>query len=297
MTNIEWSDNQPPEWQPSSPPPAPKLPESEVLEPWTFGQVMSKTWEALTSNFKLILNASGIGLAIYSIFALAALAIWSSWSELSQDFVNVVVGVETSPEIPIDLLLQAGGLNLLLSLLAVVMQFWMVAKVGNQMLGSTGASGWGRLMGANFLFGFTVFVVLLPLAIGIFFATESSPELAGGLSFLLFFLVGYLIYVSLGLIPLTGVVLAEGIGGFKALQRSLALGKGYRLKMFGPLLVYSLFAGIISSAFTMFAALEIGLLSQLVVYAIGLGISVAIASAISAAVSVVIYQNQLRRKS
>ena len=292
MTNIEWSENQPPEWQPNTPPPAPKLPEPELETPWNFGQVISKTWDALAQNFGLILRTAGIGLAAYSVIAVIVSVAANGWLELDQQLLDVVVGAENNA--PIDLLLLAGTLNLIYSIAAVVVQFWMVAQIGNQILGRTGAEGWGRLFSANLLFALLVILTILPVTIGLIFAADAAPAVAAALGFLLFFVIGYLVYVSIGLIPLTGVVLAEELKGFDALKRSLTLGRGYRIKMLMPLLVYSLFSGLISSAFTLFAYIPVGPLAQLLVYAIGLGISVAIAAALSAAVSIVIYQNQLR---
>lgn len=294
MTNIEWSENQPPEWNPDIPPAAPKLPESEPDTPMSFGQVMSNSWDALSKNFSLILRTSGVGLAWYSIASVLIIVGANSWLTIDQQLIDVVIGANTDSEIPVELLLESGALNLLFSIAAVLVQFWMVAQIGNRILGREGANGWGRLLGANLLFAGLVMSALLIPAVGLGLSLESAPAISAGLGFLLLFLIGYLVYVSIGLIPLTGVVLAEEVGGLSALKRSLYLGRGYRFKMLMPLLVYSLFSGLISGAFTLFAYIPLGPMTQLLIYAIGLGISIAFAAAISAAVSIIIYQNQLR---
>jgi MFS family permease len=303
MTKHEWSEEQPPEWQPNTPPPAapPVQPEatgSETSEAKGFGGVVSASWNFVVDHARYAFSwASGAFLLTVGA-SLAMIFVASSFFVYDQDFVTALntggVGTTEDNEIDLSASLNIAFFILLVSLAAGVVQFWFTAILTNRYLNSvsSGAKGWFRLLYTNLIFaGLVIGAIAIPfLAV----VTNSNAAVNSFGVFALLAVVGLLFFVALGLIPLTGVVLAEGLSGVPALKRSLELSRGYRFRMLLPLLVVTLLASIATSAITQFGVLfDSSVTTALVAFAVSNAASIVIGTIFSTAVAIAIYQNQL----
>lgn len=296
MSKVEWSDEQPPEWNP-----APAFPpQSDEPNPLGLGALLSETWEQVVANIGFaarhfvtaFLVSVGLGLS-----ALGMIYLFVTPDAAFLDFVysqSVPVG---DTEVT-NSLLGSAAFVALVTLLSTIPQFWYTSIMANRFLDSnrTTASGWGRLLLTNFLLALWILLALTPsLAVLIYGIVLESVEFTGMGGLLVLISVGLLLYYSLGFIPLTGVVLAENLSGNAALRRSLALSKHSRFSMFVPLAVVTILVAIATSAISQFGVLITDILLGLIGYVFTNAITILLATLFSASVSISIYRNQLRK--
>lgn len=240
-----------------------------------------------------------------SAFALTVAAslsiIWvmGSFFVYDADFVTALStgGVSTSPSEAIDIskILSTAAFIFIVSITAGIIQFWFTAILTARFLNpeATGANGWLKLLSTNYLFvAFAIAALSIPvLAI----AANQNPAINSFGVFSLLAVLGLIFFIAIGLIPLTGVVLVEGLSGVAALKRSLELSRGYRFRMLLPLVTVTLAASIATSAITQFGVLfNSSVTTALVAFAVSNAASIVLGTIFSTSVAIAIYQNQIR---
>jgi hypothetical protein len=305
MTKHEWSQEQPPEWQPNAPklPPAPPLganpePSNDALAKG-FGGVISDSWNFVATNGRYSFTQAISAFVMTVAVSLSIIWVAGSYFVYDEDFVAALNtgGVTNSADNTIDIsqALNIAIFVLLISLGAGVIQFWFTAILTTRFLNpeAKGASGWLRLLSTNLLFGAFVIAALSIPTLAI--VTIQNPAINSFGVFSLLAMLGLLFFIAIGLIPLTGVVLVEGLSGLAALKRSLELSRGYRFRMLLPLITVTLAASIATSAITQFGVLfNSSVTAALVAFAVTNAASIVLGTIFSTAVAIAIYQNQIR---
>jgi hypothetical protein len=305
MTKHEWSQEQPPEWQPNTPelPPAPPLDASPELSNDAaakgFGGVISDSWNFVAINGRYSFTRAISAFVLTVAVSLSLIWVAASFFVYDEDFVTALNtgGVGTSADNVIDIsqTLNIAAFILLVSLGAGVIQFWFTSILTARFLNpeANGANGWLRLLSTNFLFGALVITALAIPFLSI--VTIQNPAINSFGVFSLLAAIGLLFFIAIGLIPLTGVVLVEGLSGIAALKRSLELSRGYRFRMLLPLVTVTLAASIATSAITQFGVLfDSSITAALVAFAVTNAASIVLGTIFSTAVAIAIYQNQIR---
>lgn len=296
MSNVEWSPEQPPEWQPAPPPP----PVEPQVTPLSLGQLLNETWEQVVTNFRFVGQKGLNAIAAAVGLGLIGLVLTYLFTTPDTQFLETVYSqslASSDTELP-TYMVGAFGFVFLVTLLSAIPQFWFTAITANRFLDpkSKDANGWVRLMLTNLLLVLWVLIALLPaLAIILYGVILENETFLGGGAFLLFATIGVLLYFSLGFIPLIGVVQAEGLAGNKALKRSLELSKRSRFRMFVPLAIVTLLVAIATSAISQFGILVTDVLFGLVGFTITNAITIVLGALFSSSVSISIYRNQLRK--
>jgi hypothetical protein len=305
MTKHEWSQEQPPEWQPNTPelPPAPPLngnpePSNEAVAKG-FGGVISDSWNFVSTNGRYSFIRAISAFALIIAVSLSIIWVAGSFFVYDEAFVKALNGggVTTSADNIIDFseILNIAVFVMLISFGAAVVQFWFTAILTARFRNpeATGANGWLRLLTTNLLFGAFVIAALAIPVLAI--ATIENPAINSFGVFSLLAMLGLLFFIAIGLIPLTGVVLVEGLSGVPALKRSLELSRGYRFRMLLPLVTVTLGASIATSAITQFGVLfDSSITAALVAFAVTNAASISLGTIFSTAVAIAIYQNQIR---
>lgn len=307
--------SQPP--APAAPPAAPPPPPGNGLLPSTpmkVGKLISLTWEFVVDRIRVLLAVSGIGLGLaLGLGGLAVLALSGALpvddrvlAILNGDAAGAGLDPNNPNAVVSDELARALGAAVawvaVISGAVAVAQFWMTAAAARvftelaadrrpplaEILRRT---NWLRLLGANLLASLVIVVAYLP-AIAVLAAGANA--LTGLLSLAGFAgATVFVIWFAVGLLPMTGLVVAEGAPPLTAIRRSLQLARGGRGQMFGATLLVGLLVAIVNSTLGQVALLlpaaGVGALYGI---AISSALTAAFATPFTTAVAVLIYINQ-----
>lgn len=267
MSNSNWSEEQPPAWQgPNAPSYQPE--NQSPTGGWKEQKLrvlLGLTWGLFSQNAKLFLTTNFAVVAIGAIFTLGLLKVFPiQLSEISQaalngdmkplnDAVAAAANVTEESRIIMDAflpILQMIALTLPIVALTSLAATAFATKIGLD------NSGENRNYKINWLQTTTgAFASLAYLVVGlipVFAFAIALPQLLG-IAILL--LIPYLIWVGVGIVLLYPVIIAEQLGGFRAVKRSFNLAKNNRRTIFFAVVIVGILASIPGAAINQFLLL------------------------------------------
>ncbi len=255
MSNSQWSKEQPPAWEgqkaPAYKPEAP-TPTSGWTEQRT-SVLLGLTWGLFSKNAKQFLLSNIVVVGAGALVALAFLRFFPiEISALSQallngdtkpldDAINAAATVKAQTKIIVDAVMPliqmyAITLPLLATTNIIASAFANKIALDNSDENSKSNFNWIKLITATLAAFSYAFVGFLPVLLITLFAP--------GLIFVgVVMVIPYFIWIGLGFSLLYPIVMAEDLGGYKAIKRSLVIVKNNRK----TILVVSLIAGILAS--------------------------------------------------
>lgn len=267
MSNSQWSNEQPPAWQgPNAPKYQPEEPTpSTGWKEQKLSVLLGLTWGLFSKNAKLFLTINFAVVSIGAILTLGMLKLFPiELSAISQAVLNgdmkplndAVASANTVAEesriimdafLPI---LQMVALTLPMVAITSLAATAFATKIGlNNSDENTNVNiNWIQTVTGAFASLSYLVVGLIPV---IAFAI-ALPEFLG---IAISLLIPYLIWVGLGIVLLYPVIIAEGVGGFKAIRRSFALAKNNRRTIFFAVVIVGILAAIPGAAINQFLLL------------------------------------------
>lgn len=272
MSDAHLSPEQPPAWQgpeigatPTTPPPAPvpppvgPEPKPGSLVPRTplrFTRTLDLSWEIVRKHWRSLFWAAVLPVMLAVVVAIPLLTnLYSRYPQLlDPNFIN------SNAQISLDMASAVLSALAVVALTAVVGQAWMNVRVGAIAMAEVRGvertriqprALW-RYIAVQLQVTAIFFVMLLPGLIATAVYGQAGAAFSVGL---LLGALGWVVWLALGLLPLTGVVLVENISGRAALRRSLQLSRRRRWAGFAPVLVVSIAANIAGQAIANFLTL------------------------------------------
>lgn len=270
MSNSQWSNEQPPAWdgqnqpslrsEPETPPSGWKEQRLSVLLSLTWGLFSQNAKQFLLTNFMIV----GIG-AISTVIVLRIFPV--ELSEISQsllngnskpldDALNAIDDVALQSQLIVDTvspLIQMFVLTLpilfITSLLASAFSTKLALDKSDESTSST--FNWIQLLTASLASALYIFVGFIPVVASAFLLPEMFL-----LSVIL--LIPYLVWIGLGFAVIYPIVMAENLGGLKAIKRSLVLSSQNRRRILAMVVVVGILASLPGAALNQFMLLVPG---------------------------------------
>jgi hypothetical protein len=266
MSNSQWSNEQPPAWQgPNAPaykaePPTPPSGWKEQR----LSVLLGLTWGLFSSNVKKFLLTNFVVVGVGAIATLLILRLFPvELSTLSQALLDgdtkplddalKGLDIDGRSKIIVDAvtpILQMFAITLpIISITSLVASaFSTKVALENSEAGSSTSINWLKMLTASLATSFYFVVGFIPL---IAFAI-AMPSMVG-LAVIL--LIPYLIWIGLGLAMVYPIVIAENLGGFKAIKRSLVLSSSNRKRIFAVVIIVGILASLPGAALNQFMLL------------------------------------------
>jgi hypothetical protein len=266
MSNSQWSNEQPPAWQgPNAPaykaePPTPPTGWKEQR----LSVLLGLTWGLFSSNVKkfLLTNFAVVGVGV--IATLLILRLFPvELSTLSQALLDgdtkplddALKGadIDAQSKIIVDAvipILQMFALTLpIISITSLVASaFSTKVALENSDESSSPSINWLKMLTASLATSFYFVVGFIPL---VAFAI-AMPSMVG---IAVILLIPYLFWIGLGLAMVYPIVIAENLGGFKAIKRSLVLSSSNRKRIFAVVIIVGILASLPGAALNQFMLL------------------------------------------
>jgi hypothetical protein len=267
MSNSQWSNEQPPAWQgPNAPadniePPAPssgwKEQRLSVLLGLTWGLFSKNAKRFLTNNILVVILGALATLALLRLYPVELSAMSQSLlngdSKPLDDALKANKDVQEQTKIIVDTvipILKLYALTVPLIAITSLIASALATKVGldNSEDGSNVKINWFKLLTTSLASFVYLIVGLVPVVI----LTLVAPSI-GAVAFFMF--IPYLIWVGLGFALLYPIVMAENLGGFTAVKRSLLLTRNNRKIIVLVILVVGILSSLPGAALNQFMLL------------------------------------------
>ena len=267
MSNSQWSNEQPPAWQgPNAPSfkPEPPTPTSGWKKE-RLSVLLGLTWGLFSKNAKTFLVGNIVAVGIGAIVTLAFLRVFPvELSAISQALLNgdpkplddaiaAAKTIEEQSQVTLDAILPV------LKMLALTFPFIAITSLVASVLATKVGlekSDENTSVKINWLQ-----VTSASIATAVYFLVGFIPVLLVGflapafMVIAIIVLIPYLVWIGLGLAMVYPVAIAENIGGFKAIKRSLVLSHHNRKTIFAVVIIVGILASLPGAALNQFMLL------------------------------------------
>ena len=303
MSNSQWSNEQPPAWQGSTPA-SQNSPQSEPESGWQplrLSVLLGMTWGLFSQNFKTFLLKNFLVVFIGAIASISYLRLFPvSQTYLSaqllignskpfDDILNATPKIQDQTAIMIETVTPF--IQMFVQVIPIMVITSIVASAVAAQIGLNKTSDSEKVkikLSTMITATLTSYLFLLIGISPIFILGLVSPDLS---LFAFFAAIPYLVWVGLGIAILYPVVLNENIGGMKAVKRSLQISRGNRSTIFLVGFVVAFLAGLPGAAANQFLLLVPGTLLNFVeVGVMGSFVGMLISVPITTSATVILYR-------
>ena len=267
MSNSQWSNEQPPAWQgPKAPSPQPESPApSAGWKKERLSVLLGLTWGLFSKNAKTFLIGNLLTVGIGAIVTLTFLRLYPiELSAISQALLNgdpkplddaiaAAGSIQEQSQLTLDAILP------ILKMLTITFPFIAITSlIASALATKVGLEKSDE--NANVKINW-VQVTSASVATAVYFLVGFIPVVVIGIAAPAFIviavilLIPYLVWVWLGLAMVYPVAMAESIGGFQAIKRSLVLSRNNRKTIFAVVIIVGILSALPGAALNQFMLL------------------------------------------